>query len=402
MGGGLPPPFSFASNKVVRVLLVHNILNDSRSVSGVLKHYLLMAKGWHSLGVKTDFYMAKAGFKQVGDQVPDAGLISSDSLFDATNYITQTWRYFPAYGLRTASALWTKLDHTYDLVYATNQPIFEVFPARHLARRQKAKLAVKYHHVLSAQPKRGAGFDKLFLKSEEITTRWLNKEADLIICSTPGVDRDFHQLEARLGLQPRETKVIGYGLEMDELLREVPAEKRYDAVYLGRLHEHKGALDLPEVWAEAVRQQPQAKLLVIGEGPRRPVVQQKCAELGIANSITFTGGIPEQQKNDLLRQCRIGLSLSYEEGWGLSVTECMAFGMPVVAYHLPIFDHVFGTNLEYVPRGDKPAFAKTLAALIANPDRQSIMGNRNREFVRKYDYREVARQELAAMEALFK
>lgn len=400
VGGGLPPPFSFASTEQVRILLVHNILNDSKSVSGVLKHYLLMARAWAEAGVQTDFLMAKAGFPQIQDQAPLAGLISSDSFFNATNYLTQTWRYFPAYALRSSSVLWTKFPCQYDLVYATSPFIFEVFPARVLRRRWGGRLVVKYHHVLSAQVGRKGVFDRLFLKSEEITTRWLNREADLIICSTPGVDRDFHGLESRLGLPWRETKVIGYGLDMDELLKEAQAAKVYDAVYLGRMHEHKGALDLPEVWSAVKRELPGARLLVIGEGPRRPEVQRRFAELGLAGSATFTGGVSEKEKNDLLRQCRVGLSLSYEEGWGLSVTECMAFGMPVVAYHLPIFDHVFRDKLVYVPLGEKEAFAGELVGLLRDGGRQDLLGKANREFVKKYDYREIARQELEAMRAV--
>ena len=52
-------------------------------------------------------------------------------------------------------------------------------------------------------------------------------------------------------------------------------------------------------------------------------------ELGLAHTVTFTGGIPEKEKNDLLCRSRIGLSLSFEEGWGLSINEFLATGIPV-------------------------------------------------------------------------
>jgi len=170
---------------------------------------------------------------------------------------------------------------------------------------------------------------------------------------------------------------------------------------LGRLHEHKGVFDMPFVWKEVIAKKPSAKLLVIGEGPHRTRVQGMFAELGLEKSVTFTGGIPEKEKNELMSQARVGLSLSFEEGWGLSVNEFLATGIPVVAYGLPIFDSVFPNQLIKVPIGDKSAAAREILALLNAPERQRELGLRGREFVQRYDFRNVARQELAALSELF-
>jgi glycosyltransferase involved in cell wall biosynthesis len=175
----------------------------------------------------------------------------------------------------------------------------------------------------------------------------------------------------------------------------------FDVVHLGRMHEHKGVFDMPHVWKEVVAKKPKAKLLVIGEGPHRSRTEAMFAELGLAQNVRFTGGIPEKEKNDLLCRARIGLSLSYEEGWGLSINEFLAAGLPVVAYALPIFDTVFPSQLEGVPVGDKSATARAILELMDAPTRQRELGLRGRQFVQRYDFRNVAKQELAALQELF-
>ncbi|MEW6156837.1 MAG: glycosyltransferase family 4 protein [Verrucomicrobiota bacterium] len=384
----------------MRILIVHNTLNDSRSVSGVLRHYAWMANEWIAAGHPTDFIVARAGFPQLQSLAPKSRLISSDDWFDATRYIAQTWRYFPAYAWRMATAHWLRLPDQYDLVYSSTQLIVEVYAAMILASRARAKFVAKIHHVLAAQKRRGGFFDRLFLWSERKTMRWMNQHADLLICGTPLVAEDFHALERTLGLPRRETIQIGYGVDLEAMPLAANRRKRFDVVVLGRLHEHKGVFDLPHVWREVLQHRPHSHLLVIGEGPHRPRVESIFQQMGIDQSVTFTGGIEETEKNKMLCESRIGLSLSFEEGWGLSINEFLAARLPVVAYDLPIYAHVFPEQIDLVPPGDRIGIAKKLLALLDNEQRQEAQGLRGREFVRRYDFRNVASQELAALKEL--
>ena len=230
----------------------------------------------------------------------------------------------------------------------------------------------------------------------------MNRFADVIICGTEFVKRDYHALERRLGLEPhRNTQVCGYGVDLASMPLAWDFPHEFDVVHLGRMHEHKGVFDMPHVWKEVVAKKPNAKLLVIGEGPHRSRTQAMFAEMGLTQNVRYTGGISEKEKNDLLCRSRIGLSLSFEEGWGLSINEFLAAGLPVVAYGLPIFDTVFPKQLVSVPVGDKSAAARAILELMDNPSRQKELGLRGREFVQRYDFRNVARQELNALQELF-
>ena len=382
----------------MRILIVHNTLNDSRSVSGVMTEYIHMANAWIEAGHQTDFVVAKAGWPQFQRLAPKSRLINSDGLFNATRYLAQTWRYFPAYAYRLLTAHWLRLPDRYDVVYASGQFILEVYTARVLARRQGSKLVVKIQHVLTGQGARRGFFDRLFIWAEKQSARWINREADLILALSSTVAEHYHSLERSLGLQPSSILPSGCGIDLARFADTPPLPKQFDVVVLGRLHEQKGIFELPQVWQRVIAKRREARLVVIGEGPHRERVENMFAELGLQESVRFTGGVSELERNQLVAQSRVGLSLSYEEGWGLSITEFMALGLPVVAYELPVFHEVFPGQLELVPPHQPITAADRLLELLGDEPRRLKLGAQGRAFVARYDFRIMAEQELAKLQ----
>jgi glycosyltransferase involved in cell wall biosynthesis len=385
----------------MRILIVHNTLNDSRSVNGVLRHYVLMARAWIADGHATDFLAARAAQPQLSELAPDSRLISSDSIFNATKRLERRWAYFPAYAYRIMTARWTRLPAGYDVVIASSQQVMETRPAWTLAQRCNAQFAVKIHHVLQAQVKRNSLYDRLFLAAERHCCRLIHQRADVVFCSVPEVAEDYRRLEIRLGLQPREVVVSGYGLDLSEFEVKGEGPRMFDVVFLGRMHEQKGVFDLGRYWQAVRNKLADARMIVIGEGPHRARAEQICRELGLGDSVAFAGGVVDHRKNELLRQSKVGISLSFEEGWGLSICEYLAAGLPVVAYRLPVFEHVFPGQLDEVDLGDWGAAAERTIEWLKDEPRRRARAVSGRQFIARYDYREVARRELGAMQALF-
>ncbi|XOV69624.1 MAG: glycosyltransferase family 4 protein [Verrucomicrobiota bacterium] len=385
----------------MKILIVHNSLNDGTSMSGVLKHYLLMARAWSQRGNQVDFLVARAGYPQIQSMAPQCGWVCSDRYFDASRYLDQTWRYFPAFGFRLLSAHWRRLPCAYDVVYASNFLIFEVYPAWKLARRYGAKFVVKVQHLLHAQSNRHSLFDRLFLASEKWAFRLADRYADLVMCLSRPVEQDCLNLKKQLGLHRVHPRVVGCGLDFSELDSTPAAAHKYDVVILGRVHEQKGVFDIPEVWRRIVTAKPDARLVVIGEGPHRPRLMQLMREQGLGATVEFTGGVSEERKNTLLKQARVGLSLSFEEGWGLSVTEFLAAGLPVVAYELPVFQELFAGVLQMVPSRSCPEAADNVLRLLEDAGRRQSLGEIGRQHVNQYQYEKVADQEMDLMRELF-
>jgi glycosyltransferase involved in cell wall biosynthesis len=389
----------------MRILIVYGTAVDGRSISGVQRHFAGVTRHWIDQGHVVDFYVARAAWPVFRDLYPRSRLISSDGLFDASNYLEQTWRYFLPYAWRMVTCHFTRFTESYDVIYACGGAFIDTYPASVIARRLSAALAAKVHHLVSAQGGRTGMFDRLFRWTEGWSVRLLNRRADVVLCSTPPVAADLAKVEQSLGLPPRPPEIIGYGIDFSEIPYSAAVPKEFAAVLLGRVHRHKGVFDVPALWQAVRSRRPEARLLVIGEGADRAELQRRCTAAGLENAVVFTGGIPDSEKNRLMTRCAVGLSLSREEGWGLSITECLGFGMPVVAMHLPIFDHVFPGQLDLVPPGDTTRMAERVVFWLGHEAERLRQAEQGRAFIQRYDYAPVARAELAALErglALFR
>lgn len=104
-------------------------------------------------------------------------------------------------------------------------------------------------------------------------------------------------------------------------------------VCVSRFDSGKGQLHLVEAFAEVVRQVPQARLVLVGEGTARTLVQERIMELGLTRSITMTGFV--ESVIPILASARVSVFPSQWdlEGFGLVAIESMALGKPVVAFN---------------------------------------------------------------------
>lgn len=381
----------------MRILIVYNSALDARSVSGVQTYFSGVVRHWRAEGHSVDILVARAAWPVFRELFPGCNLVSCDNLFDPTRHLGQTWRYLPAFAWRLFSHRFTRFPQEYDVVFACAQFIYEVGPALALARRFNAALVAKIHHVLGSQRQVQGVFDRLHIWSERIAARWLNRHADAILCGTELIGQDFNAVEYSLGLKPSSTHATGYGIDLASIPIAVDHPKEFDAVLLGRVHEHKGAFDAVPTWTAVCQARPGSRLLVIGDGPHRAELERRFQQAGLDTNVLLTGAIPESRKLELLARCRIGLSLSREEGWGLSVNEFLAFGMPVVAMDLPVFRRIFPDQLDLVPPRDAQAAAARILHWLAHPDEARARGVAGRGFIQRYDHRSVAATEAALL-----
>ncbi|WP_433474369.1 glycosyltransferase family 4 protein [Spirillospora sp. CA-142024] len=105
-----------------------------------------------------------------------------------------------------------------------------------------------------------------------------------------------------------------------------------DLVCVTRLVPHKRLnllLDLAESLAET---HPGLKLHIVGDGPEAPALKAEISARGLDGIVTAHGYVPENVKAALVARADLHLSTSQGEGWGLSVIEAAALGVPTVAH----------------------------------------------------------------------
>jgi glycosyltransferase involved in cell wall biosynthesis len=138
-------------------------------------------------------------------------------------------------------------------------------------------------------------------------------------------------------------------------------------LWVHRLEPTKGVADLPRL---ATLLGPQTSFDVVGNGPRhvRDALARALADGGVAERVRLHGYVDEATLVDLYARANAFVSCSYEEGWGISLCEALAVGVPCAAYALPSYASVFGDLIATVPTGDVAALAGRIDDLLSRPD----------------------------------
>ena len=100
---------------------------------------------------------------------------------------------------------------------------------------------------------------------------------------------------------------------------------------VSRLEPIKGMDLVVPAFAEVVREYPDTRLIVIGDGSLRATMEQQAVELDCADRITWVGRQSQEELPHWYGQMDIVLMPSRSEGFGLTAIEAMANGCVVVA-----------------------------------------------------------------------
>jgi len=98
---------------------------------------------------------------------------------------------------------------------------------------------------------------------------------------------------------------------------------------VSRLSPVKGLRYLLLAMKDILREEPQAHLLLVGEGPSKDCLMELAKRLGIENSVFFALNTTETER--FLSIIDVFVFCSLEEGLGLSLLEALASGKPCVA-----------------------------------------------------------------------
>ncbi len=99
--------------------------------------------------------------------------------------------------------------------------------------------------------------------------------------------------------------------------------------HVGRFQTQKNHEFLMDVFAQVVKRNPGAHLLLVGDGPLRPEIEQQAAAAGIGGKIVFTG-VRRDVPRLMAGAMDIFLLPSLREGLGLVLIEAQAAGLPCV------------------------------------------------------------------------
>lgn len=157
------------------------------------------------------------------------------------------------------------------------------------------------------------------------------------------------------------------------------------ALFLGRIVEAKGVIDLLHAWPKVLESVPSAQLVLAGAGDIG-TVSAVAERLGVSGLVEFTGWVDGDRKLQLLRRASVFVLPSHAEAMPMAVLEAMAFGLPVVATRVGGIPHAArdGTDGLLVEVGDVAALAAALTAVLANRALCTEMGASARQRVAQH------------------
>jgi glycosyltransferase involved in cell wall biosynthesis len=152
---------------------------------------------------------------------------------------------------------------------------------------------------------------------------------------------------------------------------------------VGRLRREKGQATLLESMKTVIQELPDAVLIVVGNGPDRPYLEEMAKKLGIDSYVKWLGQKDHDEVIRLYSIMDVVVVPSLFEGFGLTAAEAMAAGRAVVASKVDGLTEVIrdGVNGLLFPVGDSKAVGSAILELLSNSEKAASMGARGRQLV---------------------
>jgi glycosyltransferase involved in cell wall biosynthesis len=130
---------------------------------------------------------------------------------------------------------------------------------------------------------------------------------------------------------------------------------------------------------------PDARFLIVGDGPRRDALERCAHELGIAEALHFMGfrrDMPEVLR--AMDVCCLS-SRPWQETFSVAALEAMASGLPVVCTRVGFMHEMVieGETGLLVPVDEPGALADAISTVLLNPEQRVAMGLNARALVEK-------------------
>lgn len=180
------------------------------------------------------------------------------------------------------------------------------------------------------------------------------------------------------GVEPR---IIPYGIALPPEEASWPARKGL-ILTVGRLVARKGHIFLIEAMS-LLRDHPEARLVIVGEGHERPELEAAIGRLGLADRVELTGRISDEALHHLYQACHIFVlpaivdSGGDTEMLGMVSLEAMRYRKPVIATRVGgiadiVQDEETGILVE---QRDSGALAGALRRLLEDDALAQRLGN---------------------------
>ncbi|MBI1356207.1 MAG: glycosyltransferase [Acidobacteria bacterium] len=203
-------------------------------------------------------------------------------------------------------------------------------------------------------------------------------------------------------------RVYGYPGAQIHVAREAPAatftpgpEPREDfLLYVGGISPTKNLETLLRAFAASAAPGLGLRLLLVGDyaGDRfktcHAALAELARELGVAESVTFAGYVPDEELAGLYRRTRLFVMPSWDEGFGLPAVEAMACGAPVLVSRGHALEEAVGDAGLLADTHSPESFREQIDRALADDALRAELSRRAVERAGTFSWEETARRTL--------
>lgn len=203
------------------------------------------------------------------------------------------------------------------------------------------------------------------LAKKHLTTNW-DVPADKIVVLSNAVD--VHRFKPDLDLREQTRAAL--------MLTTHPL-----VVFVGSFYRWHDIATLLDAFADVLKWNPAARLVLVGDGAEREKMTQHAEALKISEAVTFTGYVTHAEVSRYVNAADIAVvpvPAMKQDMWlsPMKLFEYMASGKAIVASAMGQIVNVIrdGENGLLVPAGDRTTLAGAIGRLIADPDLRDKLG----------------------------
>ncbi|MCZ7355905.1 MAG: glycosyltransferase family 4 protein [Candidatus Methanoperedens sp.] len=290
-----------------------------------------------------------------------------------------------------------------DICYTDSDYICDIIPALIYHKINRTKWIAMTHHLVGINQNKPIDFFVSFLSSimQKLSYRLIKNNADKVFV----YDSAMGEKIAKLFHSKYSVEMISNGVNL-KFIDDINNTKNdiiYDACFVGGLRPSKGLHDIVPIWKGVVKSNINAKLIVVGGGLKEYENELKASIKGegLMTSIELAGAKSHKECIEIMKQSRIFITPSHEEGWGIAVCEAMACKLPVVAYDLPTY-RIFKDGLKTVELFDISKFAVIVNDLLYDTDLCAELGLKGFNGIQQYDWDLISNKEFEIFNKLIK
>ena len=264
-------------------------------------------------------------------------------------------------------------EEKYDIITVQDQYYLALLAYR-LSRKFKIGLEIQIH-----------GFEKFF-GLRKIIAKFVIPRANAVRVVSQRLKKelisDFGVKEKKITVAPIYTGCVTHNAQ------RITADGNFIFLTVGRLVPVKNISLQIKALAVIVKQFPQTKLLIIGEGVERKKLEKICYELRVARYVNFLGY--KDNLEEYYSQANALLLTSNYEGWGMAVIEAASFSLPIIMTDVGCAGELIkdGESGIVIPVGGQKELEDAMRIIIEDEGLRERLGNGAREAVEKLPSRE--------------